>query len=144
MTILPLILSTETDTSRRISEDPVVPTLLLGGKSPTPSEVLNQSSASKPPMSTRSRGAVSHIMKFKRARGEGQRSNHQPRPRSAPGNFLWNKIVFVGSRGSTNLFATTTSSREDSIADGLSDYAESAISTPKQAWSLSMSMNKQK
>ena len=81
-------------------------------------------------------------MKFKRVKGEGRSRSRNDRPRSAPGNFIWNKVVFVGSRGSTNLFATASSSREDSLADGLSDYAESDISTPKMAWSFSQSMTK--
>ncbi|XP_063722308.1 uncharacterized protein LOC134848727 [Symsagittifera roscoffensis] len=127
--------------ARRVSEVPIVPTLLLAEKSvsPTPSEDVV---AGKPPISGRSRGAMSHIMKIKRVKGEGRCRSRNDRPRSAPGNFIWNKVVFVGSRGSTNLFATTSSSREDSLADGLSDYAESDISTPKMAWSFSQTMTK--
>ncbi len=114
-----------------INEVPVIPTLITRGQTcltPTPSEY--DSPNNKPPLSTRSKGAVSHIVKWKKSGGHG----HVSRPQSAPGNLIWNKVVFLGSRGSTNIFATTaSSSRNDSFAEEMSSYP-SLQSTPKEAW----------
>ena len=98
-----------------VSEDPIIP-IFLGHPSisPAPSDVMLPFK----PLSSRSKVALSNIERLKTFRSH--------RPKSAPGNFVWNKIIYLGSRGSTNIFATTTS--RESLQDMSTHY------NTKEAW----------
>ena len=104
--------------AEEVSEDPIIP-IFIGRTSisPEPGDVL---SSSFKLFSSRPKIAISSI--------EGMKVTRAHRPKSAPGNFVWNKIVYLGSRGSTNIFATSASC--ESLQDMSTHY------TTKEAWKV--------